>query len=588
MTLVDARPRLARASGAISFRPGRLHAVVVGIATLVCVLVVRLVLIQVVQHPHYAVMAAAEHWRQTAIAPRRGDIVDAQGYPLATTVEFESLLASTDEIVDAGATASALAPIVGQSADALRPLLLQKQAAPVVISSQLSEDQADQIRRLRLSGLLLQPAPRRIYPQGSLAGQVLGVVGVDNSGLSGLELQQNRDLAGQPGSLVAERDSSGDALSLGASHLAAPVDGTTVSLTLDHYVQWVAEHELTQAVATSQARSGVVVVLDPQTGGILALAGFPSFDPNAADRYEPEVVARYPIPAIAGSREPGPAFVLFGVAAAIETDAVSLQTPFLNPGELHQAGQVISDTLPQGPQTQTVAQSLALSSRVGVAWAATRANPARYYDVLTALGFGAPTGVDLPGESAGLLRLPSDATWSFGDQAVNAFGKGVTATPLQLAAATTAIADGGARRPPYVVSQVLSPQPSPRARPTKPVAVLRPATALALTRAMVAGVDANAPRGAGLARVSGYAVAGYGGTLVDLGGPAGPTTRSSFLGFAPAESPRFALYVQLAGLPAGNAGDGVEPAARVFGAVARQLITYYQIPPSRPPAKNGT
>jgi cell division protein FtsI (penicillin-binding protein 3) len=588
MTLVDERPRQVRPSGAISFRQGRLHAVAGGIATLVCVVVVRLVLIQVVQHPHYEVMAAAEHWRQTAIAPRRGDIVDAQGSLLATTVEFESLLASTDEVGDAGVTALALAPIVGQSADSLRPSLLQKQAAPIVISTQLSEDQADEIRQLGLSGLILQPAPRRIYPQGSLAAQVLGVVGVDNSGLSGLELQQNRALAGQPGTLVAERDSGGDAISLGVSHLAAPVDGTTVSLTLDHYVQWVAEHELTQAIAASQARSGAVVVLDPQTGSILALAGFPSFDPNGEDRYRPDVVARYPIPAVASSGEPGSAFALFGVAAAIETDAVSIQTPFLNTGELDHAGQVISDTLPQGPQTQTVAQSLVLPSRVGVAWAATRANPARYYDVLAALGFGAPTGVDLPGEAAGLLRLPSDATWSFGDQAVNALGKGVTVTPLQLATATAAIADGGARRPPYVVSQILSPGPGQQVAPANPVAALRPTTALALTRAMVAGVDANAPRGAGLARVLGYAVAGYGGTLVDLGGSAGPTTMSSFLGFAPAESPRFALYVQLAGLPSESGGGGVDPAARVFGAVARQLIAYYQIPPSRLAAKNGT
>ncbi|HEX5416865.1 MAG TPA: hypothetical protein VFZ25_14475, partial [Chloroflexota bacterium] len=233
--------------GAADTRP-RLYVIAALLLGFALVITARLAIIQVVQHAHFAQLATAEHWRETPLPARRGEILDTNGYPLATTVAFETLYASTNEIAQPTTAAARLAPILGVPEASLLQQLSKRQNAPVPLASGLTDDTAKQIEALQLPGLFFQIEPRRVYPQGNLAAQLLGVVGVDGNGLSGIELQLDKPLAGKPGQVVADRDTSGDALPYGPHQITPPVEGSNVTLTVDRYVQWVAERELSAAI----------------------------------------------------------------------------------------------------------------------------------------------------------------------------------------------------------------------------------------------------------------------------------------------------------------------------------------------------
>ncbi|MGH2459880.1 MAG: peptidoglycan D,D-transpeptidase FtsI family protein, partial [Chloroflexota bacterium] len=510
-------------------------AVIVGVSL---VLTARLVELQVLESTHFRAMATDEHWRQSVLPPRRGDIVDANGDPLATSVTYQSLYASTAEISDPARVASTLAPILNVPVGLLATQLAKKQSAPTLIQRWLPDDTANEIDRLHLAGLFLQLEPKRAYPQGNLAAQVLGVVGIDDNGLSGIELAFNGDVAGQPGELIAERDSAGDAIALGARKYTAPVDGSTLTLTIDRYVQWVAERELRAAVDRDHASGGTVVVLDPRTGAVLAVAGLPTFQNDDPDLYSPANVALFNIPAVHQSADPGSIFRLISLAAALDAGAVGPETSFMNSGQLTYFGATIHESSESPAGLETMTHAIADSSSVGTAWAATRVGAPRFYQYAQAFGFGKPTAAGLPGEVAGLLRLPSDADWLPFDLVNNSLGQGISVTPLQMAVAVAAIANGGMLMKPYLVEKVAGQDGSRSYFPTVEGAVIRAQTATNLTRMLVATVDDRSTGEARFARVVGYEVAGIGGIAPsDVTVGAGPSaTLATFAGYAPAST----------------------------------------------------
>ena len=557
----------------------RVYAVAAVLAAVAGALIGRLVDLQVLQGDRFREMATEEHWRRTVVPPRRGEILDANGAPLAASVTYQSLYASTNEITDPAAAAAALAPILGQPRDALAALLARKQSAPVLVQRWLSNEAASAVEKLGQPGLFLQFEPRRVYPQGTLAAQVLGVVGVDNNGLSGLELQYNADLAGKPGALVAERDSAGDAIALGARRYTPPVDGATLQLTLDRYVEWVAERALEDAFDRQHARRGTVVILDPRTGGILAMAARPSFQPDGPDLYSPATIALYPIPAVARADEPGTALSFVTMAAALDTGLVGPATSIENGGAFSYYGETFRDDGPP-PGRETMARVLTSGSRVGLAWLGTRLGAAAFYRYAAAFGLGQPTGVDLPGEVAGAFRTVADADWFPTDLAHAALGTGVTVTPLQLAAAMGAVAHGGALMRPYLVRAVAGPAGSRVYYPTVVGHPVRPETAAALTAMLVAAVSSPTEGSARFARVPGYPVAGLAGQT-RAATPDGDLSIGTFVGFAPADDPRFVGVVQIAAPAGGEPTDAL--AAATFAAIARPLLAYARIPPAAAP-----
>jgi cell division protein FtsI (penicillin-binding protein 3) len=566
-------------------RRRRVYALAVVLSVVALALIARLGYIQVYEHARYVDQASAEHWRQLPLPPRRGDIVDAHDVPLATTVSFDTLYASTTEISDASTVAQELAPIINQSPTTLEALLGQRQTAPTRIQAGLPADTADKIRQLQLSGIFLQPEPKRVYPQGNLASQLLGVVGADDNGLSGLEQAFDGDLKGQPGSVVAERDTGGDAIAFGPTLTTPAQDGAKITLTIDRYVQWVAERELSAAIERQHASKGSVVVVDPRSGGLLAIASRPSFKLNDPDPYRPAAVTLYGLPAVSDPFEPGSAFLIFTFAAALDLGEVGPRTTLYNQGYLDTGEGIVRDPGSRPPTVMSLDQILRSSSSVGAAWLAAKVGARRYYPILQRFGFGEAPGLGLPGVSAGQLRLATAVDWSDFDLPTNAMGDGLSVTAAQLAGAFAAIANGGARPRLHVVESIAKPDSENAAATPEAVAAIRPETATALERMLVGTIDDESNPGHAAA-VPGYAVAGIAGadSLLPTGGSSTSPTDVTFVGFAPAENPRFVVLVHLSPPSAG----GTVTAAPVFGTIARQLLNYYQIPPSRSPPANGT
>jgi cell division protein FtsI/penicillin-binding protein 2 len=562
--------------------------VVVLVIAAASVLAARLAFIQILQFDHYRAMASDEHFRRMAVLPRRGDILDAAGYPFATTVNYRSLYAATNEISDARRVAKVLVPFLEMSEDELTSRLSSRQARPVLLKRWLSDDVANSVQNLNLPGLSFQTETKRVYPQGALLDQVLGVVGTDNNGLGGLELRFDADLAGKPGALVAERDSSGDAIALSSQLYEPPTDGSSIVLAVDRYVQWVVERELDAAVHSRRASAGIVVVLDPRTGAVLAMASQPTFHHDDPDLYAAPEVALYGIPGISLAVEPGATFQLATMAAALETGAVTPSTSFFDTGSFDYAGNVVRDSFLRPPGPMAMNQVLLMSSNVGLSWAATRTGAPKYYRIVGDFGFGEQTGIDLPGEIGGMLRQPTAPDWSLSDLATNASGQGVEASPLQVALAGATVANGGVRMRPFVVERIDNSTVARRVSPAVDRRVIRTETADTLIRMLTAFVEDDSATYGRPARVDGYMIAGIGGFSPNprLGTDVKGSQSDAFVGFAPANGARFVAYVRLDGGTSGQSDQTT--AAAMFGAIARQLMSYYQIPPVRGLEGNGT
>jgi cell division protein FtsI (penicillin-binding protein 3) len=571
------------ATRGIGVRRFRLRLLAAIAALLAGTLIGRLAYVQLAMHSYYASMATEEHWRQIAVPPRRGDILDTTGVPLATTVTYESLYASTSEISNPARLAAALAPILGTAAESLQATLSKKSSAPTLIQGSLTEEKVDQIKKLELDGIFFELEPKRVYPQGSLAAQLLGVVGADNNGLSGVELSFDQDLAGKPGSIVAERDTSGSAIAFSPQRFQAPADGKALTLTIDRYVQWVAERELVATVQAHHAHGGTVVVLNPADGAVLAAASLPTLDRQDPDPYSESQVALYGIPAVARATMPGTVFNVFTAATALASGVVTPASSFDNVGSLTYVGAVVTDTVPIAPGPMSVVQAVAFGSKVGASWMGTTVGPYRYYDSLHSLELGQKTGIDLPGEVDGLLRIPTDLDWTSMDLATNAFGQGISVTPIQLAAATAAIANGGVPARPYVVRRIGAAGVQRDVSPVYLPAAMGAAAARAMASMLQTIVDDPRTTEGRLARVDGYALGGKAGSAIvpDSTSPGQTAVEATFVGFGPVDRPRFAIVVQIDAPTDAVAPDEITSAT--FSAIAHQLLNYYQIPPSRAP-----
>jgi cell division protein FtsI/penicillin-binding protein 2 len=535
----------------------------------------RLVSLHIVQASDLKKIAERQQRGTLALAPARGRLLDRSGRPLAVNVEAQSVFAVPSKIASPRAFADAVAPVLGLApADVLARLDPDRHFVWLARKAPL-----EAVARLRAAGLGERigfvDEPRRVYPNGTLASHVLGFAGVDNQGLAGAELAFEAYLRGQAGLARVERDAMGRPRLETRDVTRPPADGDDVVLTIDQVLQYIAERELDRAVAETRARWGVVIIMEPPSGEILAMAAAPRFDANAYARARPD---EWNNRAISTVLEPGSTFKIVVAAAALDAGAVDEHEVFTSNGILRVGGHTIREAHGRVFPAQTLADIIRNSSNVGAAMIATRLGKDRMYEAIRRFGFGAPTGIDLPGEAAGLV--PPPAQWLGPGLQTIGFGQGISGTPLQVLAAGAALANDGTLVRPRVLRAVRDPEGRSVAVPgPEPVRQVVPP---AIARRVMALMEGVVTDGTGTAaRIDGYRVAGKTGTAQKpspRGGYLADAYVASFLGIVPVEKPRLAIFVLLDEPRGAYYGGAV--AAPVFRAVAAQALWYLRIPPA--------
>lgn len=563
-----------------------------GVYLLVALVIVgQLVRIQVVDAPGYAGLSVAQRARTVELAAERGRIYDREGDVLATTVRAATIYADprafrpsqtpTGHTVppagDLEATTAALAKLLGSEPAAVEERLTRERHF-VYLARQVDHELGQQVAALDLPGIGVIAEPRRTYPAGGLAGQVVGFTGIDGEGLQGLEARYDDLLRGRPGMLALERAPGGLAIASGVRELVPSEPGTDLVLTLDREVQHAAERAASDAVEEFRARGASVIVLEVGTGDVLAMASSPSFDPNARAEADP---AAWRNRAVTDVFEPGSTQKALTIAAAIEEGLVEETTELTVPDRIRVGGKTFTDVGEHRAERWTLDEVMERSSNVGTIQVAEALGAERLEAYLRAFGYGATVGAGFPGESAGLLT-PSDQWWATSLPTI-AIGQGVAVTLLQLASSYATIANDGVAVTPRLVRGTvgedgrLAPSASPVTR-----RVVSEDTAQQVQRML--GSVVSGDHGTGQrARVDGFQVAGKTGTArkpnEGARGYSGEYV-ATFVGFAPVDNPQLVVAVMV-DEPTPFFGGVV--AAPVFRDVMRVALASRRVAPDGEP-----
>jgi cell division protein FtsI (penicillin-binding protein 3) len=530
----------------------------------------RLAYLQLIRYGEF--LARAEHQQQhiVEISPKRADILDRNHRALAISASVDSCFAIPSEIADPELVARLLGPVLKTSSDEIEAHLASSHSF-VWIARKLPPETAARIQALNLKGIYFQKEDQRFYPKRNLAAAVLGYVDIDEKGIGGIEYGLNDRIRSKPGRMLISADAHSRWYD---SSDKTPDTGTSVVLTIDQNIQYIAEKALAQAMNTTHAKSGTVIVQDPSSGEILAMANWPTFNPNAPGESPADARMNR---AVAALYEPGSVFKIVTLSAAIDQGLTNPdEVVDCQMGAIYIAGHRIRDHKPYG--LLTVAQILAKSSDVGAIKLGLRLGAPKFYDYIRAYGFGSPTGIDLPGESRGLLRHLEQ--WTPVSVGSISMGQEVGVTPVQIITAMSAIANGGLLYRPHVVMALKSgnhQETSLASDLPEPKRVIRPTTAAAM-RAMLEGVVLNGT--ATRAQLDGYTAAGKTGTAQKIDPATGRYSATqliaSFVGFAPINNPAVTILVQLDS-PVGL-HEGGSVAAPVFKEVAEQVLAYRSVP----------
>jgi cell division protein FtsI (penicillin-binding protein 3) len=544
--------------------------------------------LQIEDGDRYRAIAARQHAVSVEIPAPRGDIVDAHGRPLAVSADADSIWASPREIRDVTATAERVAALIGGSPAALEAKLGTGRRF-VWLARQVTPELARQVRAAKLTGIVVGSEPRRWYPARAIGGTVIGRADIDGRGVDGVELAMNAQLIGQRGEGVAVRDVRGKRMF--ADGLERPEPGATVQLSLDSSLQAITEAAIGDSVRGNKARSGVAVVIDVETGRVLAMASAPSIDPNGANPAAPRLIGPLPADAprpeaprnraVTDVYEAGSVMKIFSVAAALDDGTVAPDTVFdLGGGQF-----TVGNTKPirdiHHDASLTVGGIIKRSSNVGAAKIALRLGAPKLHAALRRFGFGARTGIELPGEQAGLLRAAE--RWRDRDLASISFGYGLSVTPLQIAAAVAAFGNGGLYHEPRLVERVIDPDGTvlyqAEAAERRVVSERTAQAMLAMLATTFEGGKQNGTA-SGIV-VPGFRCAGKTGTAhkydPELKGYADDRHLSSFAGLAPLDHPRLAIAV-LVDEPSGGDYFGSKVAGPVFARIASEALRYLGVP----------
>ncbi len=533
----------------------------------------RAVYLQVFCGPELASKASGQYERTIRSVGKRGTIFDTQMRELAVSNESLSLAANPRLISDPRRTAEALAPILKMKTAAVRRKLTANRQF-VWIKRQITPREAQAVRKQDIDGIAFIPEHSRYYPNRGLAAQLIGFTGIDGTGLEGIEYQYNAELTGRRQMFTVLKDAFGRGFET-PDDIVRRDSGNNVVLTIDRTIQHVAERSLKQAVDTHQAKSGVAVVMAPQTGDVLALAHYPFFNPNNFKNFSREIRRNR---AVTDAFEPGSTMKLFSAAAALESGCCTPHTIFYCENGRYRIGtSVVHDTKKHG--WLSLQRIVKFSSNIGAVKIGETIGREALHRTLTQFGFGRDTGLQFPGETGG--RLAPAKRWTRFDVGSVAFGQGVSVSALQLTAALAAIANEGMRMKPRVVRAVTDAR-GREIQAFKPQAVSRvvsPQTAAHVIRMMELAV---AEGGTGTqARLEGYTAGGKTGTAQKIG-PSGTYAPdlyvSSFAGIAPLDHPRLAILV-VVDEPRKEHYGGIV-AAPVFRRIAQEVLGYMNVSPA--------
>jgi cell division protein FtsI (penicillin-binding protein 3) len=551
------------------------------IAALVSVLLAGIAMkawaLQVEGADRFKAQAQRQHQRTIEIAAPRGAILDTRGRALAVTADADSVFANPRKVIDVAGTADRLAGLLGLDVRVVEARLASAKQF-VWLARRVTPEQAASVRAAKLAGIEITQEPRRWYPSRSSGGTIIGVSGIDGEGLEGLELSMDKVLRGQRATFAALRDAPGKTIAADGIVEAAP--GAAVSLTIDRSIQHVADEALMKAIATHQAKSGVVIVLDVATSHVLAMASWPTFDPNApgahADARNRGVTDVYEI---------GSVMKVFTVAAALDAGATRPDEMWdVERGRYTIGRKTIRDVHPDW-QLST-GGILKRSSNVGAVKVAQRIGRERLYEALRTYGFGTKTGIELPGEQGGVVR--DGRKWREIELATISYGYGLTVTPLQLVAGIAAIGNDGLYTAPRIVAHIdgadgrVLYQHHPETR-----RIMKSETAAALLPMLASVFEGGTQAGtAHSVVIPGFAVGGKSGTAHKIDRATGTYDRerylSSFAGLAPIDRPRIAV-VAIVDEPRGGDYYGGRVAGPVFAEVVSHTLRYLGVPGSPPP-----
>ena len=530
----------------------------------------RLVYLQIFRYGSFEQRAQHQQQRTVEVSARRGIIYDRAGRELAMSVSVDSAFAVPSEIPDLAGTISLISRITKSDP---HELLARCKAAKTFcwVARKADAETADRIRSLNLRGIYFQKESKRFYPKGELAAQVIGYVGTDDEGLSGIEREYDEKLRGRPGEMLISVDARRKWF---GSVEKQPEPGQNVVLTIDQQIQYIAERELDTAIEQTHAISGTVIVENPRTGEILALANRPTFNPNLTREITPEKLKNH---AVSDVYEPGSTFKLVTISAALEEKLTTPNEVFdCQMGSIVINGMRIHDSRPHG--LLPVSDILAESSDVGSIKIGMRLGDERFYKYIRGFGFGQQTGVELPGETRGLTKPPS--RWSKVSFAAISMGQEIGITPLQLVGLVSTMANDGVRVAPRIVAATTLPQSTPQTITLQAKEQQRVISSLtaAQMRQMMQGVVLH---GTGTkAILEGYSTAGKTGTAqkVDPATHAYSHTKyvASFAGFAPINNPAITVAVTLDS--AVGLHQGGQVSAPVFRRVAQQVLEYLHTP----------
>jgi len=552
----------------------RVAVVAGGVGLWVAAIELRLAYLQIVKRAELLARADSQQNRIRELPAKRGDIVDRSGHLLATSVDVDTVYAVPSDIADAGTAAADLCRALGDCTDKERQALaarLARRGAFTYVRRQISPEQRRRVEALGLEGVGFMKESRRFYPNKELAAHVLGYVGLDNAGLGGLEAAYDSKIRGQSGRVLVQTDAKRHAFS---RFEKPPTSGATIELTIDAYLQHVAERELAAGVAENRAAGGTAIILNPHTGEILAMASVPTFNPNSY-RDADESARRNR--AVQDLYEPGSTFKVVTASAAIEEKVLPIDALIdTNPGQITLPGRPpITEDGRRNYGVLSLTDVIVKSSNIGAIRIGFKVGTERLSRFVAAYGFGRPVSPDFPGENPGIVWSP--AKWTDSALASVSMGYQVGVTPLQMVAAVASVANGGLYLEPRVVRAVYQNNRRYAVEPKVVRRTIGPDTAAALTAIMEQVVARGTAR---RAQIPGYTIAGKTGTAAKLVGGrySHSDYNASFVGFLPSRDPVLAMIVVVDSPHGPNGTHGGSVAAPIFKRIGESALRYLGVP----------
>lgn len=503
-------------------------------------IVYRLVSIQYVYASKYKNYAEFQHKDEFIVNSKRGKILDRNEIELATSLIEKTVYANPKLVISPDREAEALSGILDLDKNSIVTKLENKNLGFVYIKRQISSETAELISDLNLPGIYIQNEIKRYYPQNDLAASVIGFTGLDNNGLNGIELQYEKYLRGIDGKYVIEKDVYGNIIPGSNNNYTAPIDGRDIVLTIDSQIQYITQEKLKEVATAYNALRAIAVVINPQTGEIYAMAGYPGFDLNNYQNFETQL---YKNLGDSFTYEPGSTFKIVNISSAIDNNCVSYNQTFDLPPYIKVSDKIIKELFRTYSVKYTTGEIIKYSSNIGAVTVALSMGEKIFWESIKKYGFGQPTGIDLPGEEAGLFSNYKD--WSGSTIGTLAIGQGISVTPLQLVRAACVIANGGYLVTPNVVKEIRFQNGITEIPPKKEkIRIIKEITANEVKDMMLSCVEDGTGK---RAQIEGIKVCGKTGTAqkANQNGIGYTEDRSitSFLGFAPYENPQVAIII---------------------------------------------